>query len=122
MMKVNHKFFRILIYLLILSGVVGTVLFFPINLGNEHTCLYHRIFSKENGIHPSTPRYSSISGSNNQVSQDRSQEHLVQQKQLLDKYVIPYGLSWWGSLGLVGIGLLVIRWLNKITSPSNWNV
>lgn len=122
MMKVNRKFLRILVYLLICSGVVGTVLFFPINLGDEHTCLYHRVFVKKSGIRPQTSRYSSILESNDQASQDRSKEHMVHQRQLLDKYVIPYGISWWGSLGLIGIGFFVARQLNKITGPNNWKV
>jgi hypothetical protein len=122
MIRMNGKSSRILVYLLMFSGAVGTILFFPINLDGNHTCLYQQVFAKESGIHPQTSLYSSILDSNNQKSQDRSKEYPIHQKQPLDKYVIPYGLSWWASLGLVGMGIFGIRRLNKINNSSNWKV
>lgn len=72
------------IALLLGIGILGTVFFFPINMNNQYTCLYHRM-----------------------VSPGHSYPH--HPIDILQEYVTPFGLLWWGSLLLTALGIYLWR-------------
>ncbi len=83
-------------------GLIGTVLFFPISLGDDFTCIFHRLIGdvhhEENGKDRSlishTPRSHHFTGGHNAS---------------LNVYIRHFSIFWWGSLGLLSIGLYYPR-------------
>jgi len=67
-----HRFLVIL-----LVGLLGCIMFFPFNFFNGQTCIVDR-WLNSNLISVTTVTYEAR----------------------LHRYVVPYGLLWWGSIGL----------------------
>ncbi len=84
--------------LIIIPGLIGVFLFFPVNLGDVYTCLFHRIFFQGVGSNPEFSGFSSASA-------------MVDHSHLVRKYLMPFGIIWWFSLALVGWG--IFRFRNK---------
>lgn len=101
------KYNKILFFVILTTGIglLGTIFFFPVNLGKTHTCLYHRIFCPEENAQYSGRPDSTMSHSKRPQASETvkvKQEH----EGLLDFYVIPFGFLWWGSLGILALGIL----------------
>lgn len=70
-----------------IAALFGAVVFFPVNIGNTYTCLFHRLVVGEAA-------------------------HSLPTAALLDRYIVPFGLLWWSSLflsALTGYTLLKVR-------------
>lgn len=67
---------------------IGVILFFPVSLSSEHTCLLDR------AVH------AAATASNPEASHEHPSE-------LLRHYLIPYGILWWVSILIVVIVALV---------------
>lgn len=80
-------------FLLLAAGIAGAVLFFPVNIQDQYTCLYHRLFSPEHSYTHST-------------GVDISQ---TQEEDLLRHYLSPFGLLWWGSLLLTALSIYSLK-------------
>lgn len=100
-------------------GLIGTVLFFPVNLGNRYTCLFHRLTS---GAHPSahelTTHRSEESPAGGESSAPGSSAPVADEHHahgILQHYVFTYGLLWWFSLLLTAAALFELR---KRATPS----
>ena len=72
------------IALIVGIGILGTIFFFPVNIHNQYTCLYHRL-----------------------VSPEHSYSHSIDD--ILQEYISPFGLLWWGSLLLMAFGIFLWR-------------
>ena len=72
------------IALIVGIGILGTIFFFPVNIHNQYTCLYHRL-----------------------VSPEHSYSHSIDD--ILQEYISPFGLLWWGSLLLTAFGIYLWR-------------
>ena len=83
-------------FAMVVVGVTGVILFFPLNLDNAHTCFFHRLFSGDQGINPGWAGFGTIPGE-------------AEQHKLLQKYLVPFGFIWWFSLALVGWGIVRLR-------------
>ena len=85
---------KIIIMALIL-GSLGTVLFCPIKMESGDTCLFHRILEKETKYIPD--KISSM-----------EKAHLM-----LRRYLVPFGLIWWLSLGVLLLSLYQLKALKR---------
>ncbi len=86
---------------LIIIGLGGTFLFFPIMLSGRYTCFYHRIFNYDSPVaevaaHPGP-------------SSEMQNGSMRTPKTLLHSYIHSYALVWWASLLIVGLSVLAIR-------------
>lgn len=84
---------RNILLLLLAAGIAGAVLFFPVNINNKYTCLYHRLFS---------PGHSYPHAAGADISQ-------TQKEDLLHRYLSPFGLLWWGSLLLTALSIYSLK-------------
>ena len=86
-------------YLLIgltVLGLIGTVVFFPVNIGNHHTCLFHRFMDDS----------TYLSGTN-MPGHSEGEHHLI-----LSAYLKSYAYFWWMSILLFALGIY-LRKCNK---------
>jgi len=84
----STSFIKILLVIVAIIAVAGVILLFPVNFGNEHTCLLDHI----------THAAATISDAHT------PHEH---PSELLRNYLIPYGILWWSSiLAMVLVALL----------------
>lgn len=103
----KRKFYLAVI---ILITALGSVLFFPMNIGGRYTCFYHRIF---NASHPvfgaSVSAHTHHRVENSPGSDDNhnnGQENMSpsdHDSSLLDAYLNFYAFIWWGSVGLLAL-------------------
>jgi len=85
---------KIIIIALIL-GAMGTILFCPLKMESGETCLFHRIFGQDiNYIPDHVP------------SMERA--HLM-----LQRYLVPFGLVWWLSLGVLVVSMYQLKVLKR---------
>ncbi len=91
--------------LLIAVGLIGAILFFPVNLNNTHTCLCDKLIQSAGHTHmiPKPPNVSSNSPEASYLASSHGGH------QMLNRYLVPYALLWWISLALVGWQVMVIR-------------
>ncbi|MCK6619719.1 MAG: hypothetical protein HUU32_04545 [Calditrichaceae bacterium] len=82
-----------ILLLVLAAGIAGAVLFFPVNINNQYTCLYHRLFS---------PGHSYTHSTGDDISQ-------TQKEDLLNRYLSPFGLLWWGSLLITALSIYGLR-------------
>ena len=97
----------ILMLILLSIGVVGGVLFFPVNFDNQYTCLYHRMFVSEHHYDTSNEMANTVNIDGNHHEGEIDE---MMHSELLDKYVLPFGLIWWISLIALAIGFF---WLKR---------
>ena len=85
---------KIIIMALIL-GSIGTLLFCPIKMESGDTCLFHKISGKEAKYIP-----------DHVPSVEKA--HLM-----LHKYLVPFGLLWWFSVGVLALSLYQLKVLKR---------
>ena len=84
-----------------ISGLFGSMLFFPIRLSDGYTCYYHRIFDND---HPA------MHNSQHQMMQNTNgAEH-----ELIDRYIHSYAWFWWGSLALIAFTIYRLKFFKTI--------
>jgi hypothetical protein len=99
-------------------GLLGGTLFFPMNMNDRFTCLYHRLFSPDHSYLASTINDIRVEENNVvDMAMHTDQIHRMQREQeeaihdaLLEEYVIPFGILWWASLITFAAG---IYWLKR---------
>lgn len=106
MINLNRKLFsQSMILLFIGWGILGSIMFFPVNLNGKHTCLSDRLLSyfsrslEENSFHQREDTYPKYN-----VNNHLSGNHLI-----LQKYILPYGICWWVFLGILGTGIYLFK-------------
>ena len=85
---------KIIIIALILS-VMGTILFCPIKMKSGDTCIFHRLFIKDMNYVP-----------DHVPIMERSQL-------MLQRYLVPFGLVWWLSLGVLFLAMYQLKTLKR---------
>ena len=101
-------------------GILGSVLFFPLNINNRYTCLVHRLFFHDHSYTVFTDSGSKLTATEaldqiekfKQSSQKAENEDFIQMMHdaLLKCYLMPFGLLWWTSLLFLALS---IYWLKK---------
>jgi len=98
---------RLSVFFLIF-GIAGVVLFFPLNMNNRYTCLYHRLFCRTEPVAAGhdqrlEPHTNNHGGMPHQAMQG------PQVNALIPHYLKHFAFYWWGSLLLAGICLFLSR-------------
>ena len=86
--------------LIIIIAASGSIFFFPMNIGEQYTCFYHRLFDPPQSdvtLDASIDNQDNIS--NQATHSNLSQHHSV----LLDKYLDQYAFIWWSSVALLAL-------------------
>lgn len=83
---------------ILLIAMVGTVMFFPLNMKSGKTCLFHRTFGgDEDYIRGHVP-------------------YAERAHAMLHRYLAPYGFIWWLSLAVVALSIYQLK---KSNTKSN---
>jgi len=120
-------------------GLLGAILFFPMNFNSRYTCLYHRILNSEHDYHdhshagPPEPERQMMAGHGNCQTRDmataaaynsyrgpqkqlqhgeafsRKNDTLTKNWGLLQYYLRKYAFLWWGSLLVLFVGMYLLR-------------
>lgn len=85
--KSNRK----IIIIALILGAIGTILFCPIKMESGDTCLFHRIFGEDIKYIP-----------DHVPSMEKA--HLM-----LQRYLVPFGLVWWLSLGVLVLSVYQLK-------------
>jgi len=113
---VSHRkvMVRILGWVLVALGVFGGVLFFPVQLGDDYTCLYHRMVYEH---HPGTHHYQTGKTTVPALGpsqQDTPAEHQMATEVQMDQHSEPlkfylrkFAPFWWASLFILFVGYIV---------------
>lgn len=91
MKNLKLKYFVLVFFLI---GLLGGILFFPVNLNDQYTCLYHRLSGTEH-VHDAVHHSEMLMGGGNH--------------DLLDAYVASYAVYWWASLAVIAIAIILIK-------------
>ncbi len=95
------------------SGLVGTILFFPLPLDSHFTCLYHQWCNREATI---------FHNSDVMRSYYASHTSLPPHVHLLRYYLRSYALFWWSSLALLTAGIYGLRLIKLHTKNTKLNM
>ncbi len=98
---------RIVIFMLVI-GALGTILFFPVNIQNRYTCVFHRLIGQEEmskvvslmnseGVHYSSQH------------QDSADFMESVHYHLHHRYMATFGMFWWISLLILLVSLAYLR-------------
>lgn len=96
-----NKISKYLIIIFMISGLFGSLLFFPVHLSDGYTCFYHRIFDND---HPAMFHTQHI-----KMHDMNSADH-----ELIDIYVHNYAWFWWGSLALIAFTIYRLKFFKTI--------
>jgi len=115
--KINYSLIS-----LMMMGLMGGILFFPVNIKNQYSCLYHCYLSPSRNevitfdlldtvemVEPENIRTMSS-------LEERNLEDI--QSRLLANYLVPYGILWWLSLGLLIVVIYLLR-MNQAVKRRN---
>lgn len=89
-MKKERKNKSIIISILLIA-IVGTVIFFPLNMKSGKTCLFHRLFGGDEENLPGHVPYA-------------ERAHIM-----LHRYLSPFGFIWWLSLAVLALGIYQLK-------------
>ena len=98
--KINSK--KFCLGLVIIIAASGSLLFFPMKMGGAYTCCYHRLIGPPqagSGLHASITDQAGPSGDHT----DRTSPY--DHSELLGKYLHQYAFIWWGSVGVLALGV-----------------
>ncbi len=98
---------KITLSLLLLIGLGGSFLFFPVKIGERYTCLFH-FNSLEQG---KTPQAAEQAGFIQPDSSDMITER--HSNRMLRYYIKHFSFLWWGSLGLTVLSFLYLSGFNN---------
>ncbi|HED11920.1 MAG TPA: hypothetical protein ENJ10_14615 [Caldithrix abyssi] len=98
----NTRRFAIVV---LLTGILGGLFFFPFPLSENYTCIYHRVFNADEPVlEDESASHSHLPGT--------SAHHL------LDSYIRGYAFLWWASLLMVVGALFYVRRNVKVNSKN----
>lgn len=91
---------KIYLGLIIFFAASGTIFFFPMNIGGQYTCFYHRLFDP-----PQSNADSDVLVNNQNVipNHELCAEASHHDTILLDNYLHQYAFIWWGSVGVLAL-------------------
>ena len=122
MSRRKFKTKKVYLSMILLITLAGTVFFFPMNLGGQYTCFFHRIFDHAHPVsevpmaagHPETHLNSpSITDQdmNTKAGGMDISETGHHGSELLDNYLHQYAFPWWVSIGL--LALSIYMWIKQ---------
>ena len=91
--------------MLLFLALVGGLLFFPVQIQDGYTCLFHRLFNYENPVKVDTHHHH-----NTAVAMQHEESNF------LSFYLHRYAFIWWASVALAVVsGYSIWKIQNKIT-------
>ena len=96
MKKLIKKYYLLLIWILLLTSMTGAVFFFPINLNEKYTCLYHRLYDNSDNGHAISLDIPAVTRP--------AMDH-----ELLDSYIKSYAFLWWASMAVLFLVVIGMR-------------
>lgn len=110
------KFLQLFWGVSILIGAAGSVIFFPLKLSESHTCICHKMTCPRDACCQKGAALSSEINrdANHQAMDKMSQQH---HNELINRYLVPFGLLWWGSLILLVSGICFFKKNLKMSLP-----
>jgi len=97
-MLFSNKKSRLIPLIILLIGMSGSLLFFPLKLDGNHTCFCQWLFFSKTVWQE---KYS-----NSPVGDMTS---FTKHQELIQSYVVPFGILWWFSIGLAFGGVYYLR-------------
>lgn len=91
------------------AGLLGIIIFFPVNISDTYTCLAHKLTVPSSSIYCEMPAKAKKSTAITKTSFHEGDKH-----HLLSRYLIPFAFLWWGSIGLFLFQLKSIRAKNTL--------
>ncbi len=107
-MKFRMKKGMLLTLILLSMGIIGGVLFFPINFDNQYTCLYNRVFAPKHHYELSNEM---INSGTRVEEYYESEIDEMMHSELVRKYILPFGLVWWFSLVIIAFAFFWLKHL-----------
>jgi len=91
--------------IIVIAGL-GSVLFFPVNIGGRYTCFYHRLFDL-----PQAPSMVPVADRHKQyfADQEGNSPFSYHQSVLLHNYLHRYAFIWWGSVSILAFCIFIRR-------------
>ena len=109
-MRQWHK--KYLIMLMLVLGLAGSVFFFPLQMDDQSSCCYERMFG---GNENCTCRKEANDQSQHELAMNATGENAAGMHQhgseLLDSYLHHYAFPWWISVGLLAAGCFL--WIRE---------
>ena len=104
----NYRSGKILFLILIMIGSVGAIFFFPLKIGDSHTCVCDKMICSNETCCQKRTNFGNENNSdmNHQVMEKMLNQH---HNELLDHYLIPFGFLWWSSLIILFSGLYFLK-------------
>ncbi|MFQ5583725.1 MAG: hypothetical protein ACE5GL_04755 [Calditrichia bacterium] len=98
------------------------------NIQNQYTCLYHRLSSSRykscefkgtavSSIEKYADRLGEERGETNTIG-DKQIPERIEHNNLVDHYISPFGLLWWGSLLVFAIAAIGLRKMIKLANSN----
>lgn len=116
MMEMSLKGQKLIIVAVTSIGLLGALLFFPMNIRNRYTCLYHRMLFQEATTDNSPPAVVLFPHHDSLMA-----NHVHPAGDLVREYVFPFGILWWGSILLLVISFHYYVKLKRISSRAKNN-
>ena len=96
-------------YALLILGITGSILFFPFNFGNSHTCLAHKYIKSDASICCENPPGNEQPGHSTEVEINSGENH-----HLLSHYLYPFAFLWWISIGIVFLSYKYFKGIGSV--------
>lgn len=109
------SFYRQIGWFLIFVGVAGTILFFPFNMHQKYTCLYHRLFQANRALRHNSASENQLVDRPARSVENAEHEH---SKEVIESYIHHFAFFWWGSFLLVLGGLYLMKLKRNTTNDS----
>jgi len=98
----KKKSARPVLILVLTLATIGSILFFPMRLDKNYTCLYHRLFDTHLNIYESGQQQADVASGADQVQEGDTDK-------MIRFYLIRYAFFWWLSLGGVFVSVYFLR-------------
>ncbi len=115
MRKLFTKYIKLVFLILLISGVAGGILFLPVALDGNYTCLYHKMVQKNNQVNILANDTGVKISECEAVQESENGHHSISPSghDLLNTYLANYAFLWWGSLALAGFCFYRLRCVNR---------
>ena len=103
-MKMSGFYNKRIVLPILLSGILGAIFFFPVQMNGRYTCAYHRLFEAENPV-------AGISKDSNRSidAEYQTGEHEHSESPFLHRYLHNYAMLWWLSIVLIAFSIYGLR-------------
>ena len=97
---------RFYLGVIIVIAILGSTLFFPVNIDGRYTCFYHRLFDSPQAAStvPGADKYKP-----NFSDQHENMPFSYHQSLLLQHYLHRYAFLWWGSVSVLALYIFIHR-------------